>query len=439
MRCRPDVRPRMPQRRPAAAAPHPSLARERAPPVAAVPQGRWLPRAAGRPTRRHPHRRGPAGPWGRLVIPVLGRQGVPASGVGAVQLHVTAVGASAASHLTVHPNGSAPTTSSLNYEAGRAVGNTVTARPAPTAPSWSRTAPRRWTSSSTSSGWVAAPRADSRPGLHAVAPRRVWDSRVAGRPVGARGTSVLVAAARCRPPPGQSSSTSRPSTRAPAGAPAVLGRRRPTAHDVERQHGRGGGHPGRRRGRLRGPHLTRHGWRHQPRRRRRRRLRRRPAVAGRHGRRPAAQRRAPASNTQRVKQAARGHGITGNDLTGHRLAEHPDFVTRATRAGLPTLLAVSGWPPLALAEDGGPLFAEASTREFTAVPRGRPGLGRRQAGQPGGRPGRLGRRRRGHHRARRGDPGRAGSPGVVRLPGRRRLRRARHRLGNRLPGGAAGR
>ena len=63
-----------------------------------------------------------------------------------------------------------------------------------------------------------------------------------------------------------------------------------------------------------------------------------------------------------------GHGITGNDLTGHRLAEHPDFVTRATRAGLPTLLAISGWPPLALAEDGGPLFAEASTREFTAVP-----------------------------------------------------------------------
>jgi predicted AlkP superfamily pyrophosphatase or phosphodiesterase len=63
-----------------------------------------------------------------------------------------------------------------------------------------------------------------------------------------------------------------------------------------------------------------------------------------------------------------GHGITGNDLTGHRLAEHPDFVTLATRAGLPTLLAVSGWPPLALAEDGGPLFAEASTREFIAVP-----------------------------------------------------------------------
>jgi predicted AlkP superfamily pyrophosphatase or phosphodiesterase len=63
-----------------------------------------------------------------------------------------------------------------------------------------------------------------------------------------------------------------------------------------------------------------------------------------------------------------GHGITGNDLTGHRLADHPDFVTLATRAGLPTLLAVSGWPPLALPEDGGPLFAEATWREFVAVP-----------------------------------------------------------------------
>jgi hypothetical protein len=62
-----------------------------------------------------------------------------------------------------------------------------------------------------------------------------------------------------------------------------------------------------------------------------------------------------------------GHGITGNDLTGHRLADHPDFVTVATRAGLPTLLAVSSWPPLAVAEDGGPLFAEAGRREFVAV------------------------------------------------------------------------
>jgi predicted AlkP superfamily pyrophosphatase or phosphodiesterase len=62
-----------------------------------------------------------------------------------------------------------------------------------------------------------------------------------------------------------------------------------------------------------------------------------------------------------------GHGIMANDLTGHRLADHPDFLTVATRAGLATLLVVSGWPPLALAEDGGPLFAEATRREFVAV------------------------------------------------------------------------
>ena len=61
------------------------------------------------------------------------------------------------------------------------------------------------------------------------------------------------------------------------------------------------------------------------------------------------------------------HGVTTNDLTGHRLANHPDFVTVATRAGLSTLLAISGWPPLALPEDGGPLFAEATRREFVAV------------------------------------------------------------------------
>ena len=63
-----------------------------------------------------------------------------------------------------------------------------------------------------------------------------------------------------------------------------------------------------------------------------------------------------------------GHGITGNDLTGHRLAEHPDFLTVATRAGLPTFLAVSGWHPLAVEQDGGPLFAEAARREFVPVP-----------------------------------------------------------------------
>ena len=61
------------------------------------------------------------------------------------------------------------------------------------------------------------------------------------------------------------------------------------------------------------------------------------------------------------------HNVVGNDLTGHRLAEYPDFLTVATRAGLPTLLAVSGWAPLAVAADGGPMFAAATRREFIPV------------------------------------------------------------------------
>jgi Type I phosphodiesterase / nucleotide pyrophosphatase len=58
------------------------------------------------------------------------------------------------------------------------------------------------------------------------------------------------------------------------------------------------------------------------------------------------------------------HNILHNDFTGHRLAEYPDFVTVATAAGLPTMVAVSGWPPLATSRDGGPLFAQATRREF---------------------------------------------------------------------------
>ncbi len=128
---------------------------------------------------------------GRLVIPVLGRLGVPPTGVGAVQLHVTAVSASATSHLTVHPSGVAPTTSSLNYQVGRAVGNTVTARPG------AGGAVVITNGSATVHvvvdlvGYAAAtPKADD-PGLHAIAPRRVWDSRTASRPLDVRGTTVV--------------------------------------------------------------------------------------------------------------------------------------------------------------------------------------------------------------------------------------------------------
>ena len=161
-------------------------------PAAAVPQAggyRALPPARLVDTRSTRTR---LSSGARLVIPVLGRQGVPDTGVGAVQLHVTAVGGSRSSHLTVHPAGTAPTTSSLNYEVARPVGNTVTARPG--------TGGAVVVTNGAASvdvvvdlvGWVAAtPRADTQ-GLHAIAPRRAWDSRTTGRPVGVSGTSVTV-------------------------------------------------------------------------------------------------------------------------------------------------------------------------------------------------------------------------------------------------------
>ena len=68
----------------------------------------------------------PIGPAQTLDLPVLGRGGVPPSGVSAVVLNVTAVGPSAASYLTAWPGGQTqPTASNLNYSAGQVVPNLV--------------------------------------------------------------------------------------------------------------------------------------------------------------------------------------------------------------------------------------------------------------------------------------------------------------------------
>lgn len=62
-------------------------------------------------------------------LAVVGRGGVPASGVGAVVLNVTATRATTAGHLTVWPTGSPrPTASNLNVPAGGTVPNVVVAQ-----------------------------------------------------------------------------------------------------------------------------------------------------------------------------------------------------------------------------------------------------------------------------------------------------------------------
>ncbi|MFF2073625.1 hypothetical protein ACFVXG_02595, partial [Kitasatospora sp. NPDC058162] len=67
------------------------------------------------------------GPGGVVGLQVAGVKGVPASGVTAVVLNVTAVDPTEAGYVTVYPDGrSLPGTSNLNFDSGRTVANLVT-------------------------------------------------------------------------------------------------------------------------------------------------------------------------------------------------------------------------------------------------------------------------------------------------------------------------
>ena len=70
---------------------------------------------------------GPVGPGSSIDVQVTGRGGVPATGVQAVVLNVTAVTPSASSFLTVWPTGlPRPQVSNLNMVPGQIVPNAVT-------------------------------------------------------------------------------------------------------------------------------------------------------------------------------------------------------------------------------------------------------------------------------------------------------------------------
>ncbi|MEO5899704.1 MAG: hypothetical protein ABIR68_06180, partial [Ilumatobacteraceae bacterium] len=72
---------------------------------------------------------GPVGSGVVLDLTVLGRGGVPSSGVGAVALNVTATEPTAPGFLTVFPKGGArPNASSVNFVAGQTVANMVIAK-----------------------------------------------------------------------------------------------------------------------------------------------------------------------------------------------------------------------------------------------------------------------------------------------------------------------
>lgn len=69
---------------------------------------------------------GPLGPTAVTDLTILGRGGVPTSGVGAVAVNVTVVAPTSSSFLTVYPGGSSlPTASNVNFNAGQTVANMV--------------------------------------------------------------------------------------------------------------------------------------------------------------------------------------------------------------------------------------------------------------------------------------------------------------------------
>jgi alpha-tubulin suppressor-like RCC1 family protein len=71
----------------------------------------------------------PLGPGQRLGVPVLGRGGVPSTGVSAVVMNVTATNPTGPTYLTVWPQGAArPTASNLNVVAGQTIPNLVVAK-----------------------------------------------------------------------------------------------------------------------------------------------------------------------------------------------------------------------------------------------------------------------------------------------------------------------
>ncbi len=132
-------------------------------------------------------------PGGRLVVPVLGRAGVPLTGVGAVQLNVTAVGAAGRSRLTVHPSGkAAPATSSLYYGRALPVANTVLARPGANGSVVVTNGSSSVDVMVDAVGWYAASPDTGTAGVHAIAPTRVLDSRTAGRAVSTTPSTVRV-------------------------------------------------------------------------------------------------------------------------------------------------------------------------------------------------------------------------------------------------------
>jgi len=136
---------------------------------------------------------GPLASGGTLTVDVAGRAGVPATGVGAVVLNLTATGASGPGYLSVWPDGDRPLVSNLNVEAaGQTIADAVVV------PVGADGKVRVFAQTATDvvvdvAGWFTG--ADATPGTVGlfvpVAPERLLDTRLA-----AAGATVAGAALR---------------------------------------------------------------------------------------------------------------------------------------------------------------------------------------------------------------------------------------------------
>ena len=127
----------------------------------------------------------PVGAGGHVDVAIAGHGGVPASGVDAVVLNVTATGGTKSGFLTVYPTGSSPpNTSNLNWTAGRTVANLVTV------PVGANGMVSAFNAAGQShvvfdvQGWYGPGSPGTPDGLfNTLAPARLLDTRTAGGPV----------------------------------------------------------------------------------------------------------------------------------------------------------------------------------------------------------------------------------------------------------------
>src|SRR5437660_3295903 len=127
----------------------------------------------------------PLGQQATINIPVVGRGEVPAGGVAAVVMNATVTQSTASGYITVYPTGSArPSTSAVNFQTGQTVANLVEM---PVGTGGDVTVFNYQGSVHVILdvvGWVASDTSVGTGLLHAVAPARLLDTRVAQRPVG---------------------------------------------------------------------------------------------------------------------------------------------------------------------------------------------------------------------------------------------------------------